>query len=158
MIRYTKEDLESITDGVGTGYNLGKYRLMNKLQLKAITDKAWCSGREHGRDEGIREGMVKAVAKTLSASDDEIFDIVNRLFWDKSGDRRSGNIGLMIILGKLIAENPGQRFSQVLSNFCFVTERDQRWENEFYLESQDLLNRVNGRVKELYDILDKDPK
>ncbi len=50
------------------------------------------------------------------------------------------------------------RFSQILQNFGFVkAERpahpDQRisWQNEFYMEPQDVLKRVKQRIKDRED-------
>ncbi len=70
--------------------------------------------------------------------------------------RQCNNQKLVDILQKLVNENSSQRFSQILQNFGFVKpERpanpDQRisWQNEFYSEPEDVLKRVEERVKDI---------
>jgi hypothetical protein len=67
--------------------------------------------------------------------------------------RLEANKRLLEILNRLVENNPDQRFSQILRNNSFVRETrpvkaeigvqlDIKWENEFYIESSDLLKRV----------------
>ena len=63
-------------------------------------------------------------------------------------NRLNENRQLLKILEELIEKNPSERFSQILRNNEFISEhRDGNnmpifWENEFYLESEALLQRV----------------
>jgi len=70
--------------------------------------------------------------------------------------RKETNQKLVDILQKLVNENPSQRFSQILQNYGFIKPNrpanpDQRidWQNEFYMEPQQVLERVEQRVKDL---------
>jgi len=70
--------------------------------------------------------------------------------------RLQANKKLLKILKELVINNPDQRFSQVLQNLGFVKPsrpvRDLgmiEWQNEFYLESEELLKRVKGRIEGL---------
>lgn len=56
---------------------------------------------------------------------------------------------LLIKLGDLISDNPDMRFSQILSNFGFVKEIGTGWKDEFFLESEDLLKRVEKEIAKL---------
>lgn len=64
------------------------------------------------------------------------------------------NRRLIEILSRLVENNPDQRFGQLLRNNMFVKEIRPAnpttthidWENEFYLESKDLLKRVYGHL------------
>lgn len=79
--------------------------------------------------------------------------------------RKEATIELLQILGQLILENPTQRFSQILSNYGFITEEyvttyegeahsdgEYFWKNEFYLEPVALLKRVKGKVNDLKNL------
>lgn len=68
--------------------------------------------------------------------------------------RLEANRRLVEILSRLVESNPDQRFSQILRNNSFVRETrgvnaesgvamGVEWKNEFYLESTELLERVN---------------
>jgi len=63
-------------------------------------------------------------------------------------NRLEENRELIKLLSELVEKNPSERFHQILRNNGFITEyRDDTnmpvyWENEFYLESENLLNRV----------------
>ena len=68
----------------------------------------------------------------------------------KTTKRYSANLKLLFKLSTLIQENPELRFSQILNNYGFTrTVRPVNpetsmvdWVNDFYLESEDLLERV----------------
>ena len=67
--------------------------------------------------------------------------------------RLESNRRLVEILNRLVENNPDQRFSQLLRNYGFIKEeRPTRPEmcisvqNEFYVESDKILERVERRV------------
>lgn len=68
----------------------------------------------------------------------------------KTTKRYSANLKLLFKLSTLIQENPELRFSQILNSYGFTrTVRPVSpessmvdWVNDFYLESEDLLERV----------------
>lgn len=71
--------------------------------------------------------------------------------------RQEANLQLVTILQEIIQNNPDLRFSQILYNFHFVhklrpvnpqtlEEYSYQWQNEFYLESERLLKRVQEKV------------
>lgn len=67
--------------------------------------------------------------------------------------RLESNRRLVEILNRLVENNPDQRFSQLLRNYGFIKEeRPARPEmcisvqNEFYVESDKILERVERRV------------
>lgn len=75
-------------------------------------------------------------------------------------NRLLANRKLVHELNWLIENNPDQRFSQILRNYGFVGETRPistdsglygmvEWKNEFYLESDKLLERVERRVKDI---------
>lgn len=63
-------------------------------------------------------------------------------------NRLAENRELVKLLSELVENNPSERFHQILRNNGFITEHiDEHnmpvyWENEFYLESENVLNRV----------------
>ena len=70
--------------------------------------------------------------------------------------RQEANIELLLKLGDLINAHPDLRFSQILDVFGFVkAERPAKpehgisWQNEFYVEGGQLLERVNRRIKDI---------
>lgn len=72
--------------------------------------------------------------------------------------RRYTNGELVMLLYKLIQENPTMRFSQILSNFDFVKQDQiddisggttQFWQDEFYLEPTELLKRVKTAIERI---------
>jgi hypothetical protein len=65
--------------------------------------------------------------------------------------RQLMNTDLVIELGKLVVENPDLRFGQILSNFGFVVRDEEfptKWKDEFYLESEAVLERVRKKINE----------
>lgn len=70
--------------------------------------------------------------------------------------RLESNRRLVEILNRLVENNPDQRFSQILRNYGFIKEeRPTRPEmctsvqNEFYVESNKILERVARRVADI---------
>ena len=70
--------------------------------------------------------------------------------------RQDINYELLFELEGLILDNPDLRFSQILDVFGFVkAERPARpeagisWQNEFYLEPDLVLKRVQQRIKDI---------
>jgi hypothetical protein len=70
--------------------------------------------------------------------------------------RLEANKKLVKLLSDLVDSNPDQRFSQILRNYGFIKEdRPARPEmcisiqNEFYVESDKILERVEERVKDI---------
>lgn len=69
-------------------------------------------------------------------------------------DRLEANRELVEILTNLVEEQPTQRFSQLLRNAGFIKENRPAkpdnpniyWQNEFYMEPQDVLKRVKRRL------------
>lgn len=68
--------------------------------------------------------------------------------------RKEATLTLLHLLSKIIMEHPEQRFSQILQNYGFVKPNrpanpDQRidWQNEFYTEPQEIIKRVQERLK-----------
>ncbi len=71
-------------------------------------------------------------------------------------NRQIANEDLLKELEQLIKKYPDQRFSQILSNYGFI--KPQRptkdlgrisWQNEFYVESEELLERVKRRIEDM---------
>lgn len=67
--------------------------------------------------------------------------------------RQTDNFQLAAILVELIKEYPDQRFSQILQNYGFIkpnrpanAEQAIDWQNEYYTESDFVLERVKQRV------------
>ena len=59
--------------------------------------------------------------------------------------RQAANQELVRRLAALVAAHPDLRFSQLLRNFRFVDEAAEGgWCNEFFLESEVLLDRVRS--------------
>ena len=63
--------------------------------------------------------------------------------------RLEANRQLVNILAEVVEKNPDQRFGQILRNYAYVRENRPvpaesgfDWKNEFYLESEALLNRI----------------
>lgn len=70
--------------------------------------------------------------------------------------RLNSNRRLVEILNRLVENNPDQRFSQILRNYGFIKEeRPARPEmcisvqNEFYVESDKILERVERIVTDI---------
>ena len=70
-------------------------------------------------------------------------------------NRYASNIALLLRLDDLIKNNKDLRFSQILDVYGFVkasrpTHPDNgvEWINEFYLESEKLLERVEKRIED----------
>lgn len=68
-------------------------------------------------------------------------------------NRQASNYQLAAILIELIKEYPDQRFSQILQNYGFIKPNRPAdpqvrvdWQNEFYEESDVILERVKQRV------------
>jgi hypothetical protein len=65
------------------------------------------------------------------------------------------NLALVEILANIIEKYPEQRFSQILCNFGFVinqpmgSSQNMVWKDEFYLESDKLLERVKNVTRSL---------
>ena len=65
-------------------------------------------------------------------------------------DRQDANRAILIVLADLVEKYPDMRFSQILVNYDFVEQQDvqtagypkMRWRDEFYLESDKLLERI----------------
>lgn len=71
-------------------------------------------------------------------------------------NRQEANKELINQLQYLVDRNPDMRFSQILLAFGFVKqERPARpearisWQDEFYLEGSQILERVNHRIKDV---------
>ena len=68
--------------------------------------------------------------------------------------REEANDEVMTLLAFIIAERPSQRFGQVMRNYGFITEGStgiygySQWNNEFYLEPQEVIKRVKNKLKE----------
>lgn len=67
--------------------------------------------------------------------------------------RKESNIDLLNLLEFLIEKHPDMRFGQILQNFGFVkAERPAKpenrisWQNEFYVEGGQLLERVRKTI------------
>ena len=72
--------------------------------------------------------------------------------------RQEANLELLNKLEYLIEAHPDLRFSQILDVFGFVkAERPVKdpgrihWQNEFYVEGGQLLERVNRRITDIED-------
>lgn len=71
--------------------------------------------------------------------------------------RQEANRQLVAELFNLIEQNPDLRFSQIMSVYGFVRqERAVRfedigvsWQNDFYTEPTDILERVQKRIKDM---------
>jgi hypothetical protein len=94
-------------------------------------------------------GKQKSLSEILN-----LFDKAESAKFDQK--RKANNQKLVDILQKLVNENPSQRFSQILQNFGFIkpnrpANSDLRidWQNEFYSEPQDIITRVEERVKDI---------
>jgi hypothetical protein len=68
--------------------------------------------------------------------------------------RKESNIDLLNLLEFLIERHPDMRFGQILQNFGFVkaerpakSENRISWQNEFYLEGSEILERVQRTMK-----------
>lgn len=60
-------------------------------------------------------------------------------------DRQEMNRALVRHLAALVEAYPDQRFGQLLQNHGFIHRYDDGpWQNEFYLEPDDLLKRVRA--------------
>lgn len=70
-------------------------------------------------------------------------------------NRQEANLKLLEHLTTLVKENPELRFGQTLLGFHFVTEITNSefmpigWRNEFYLESEELLKRVEKQIEKI---------
>lgn len=69
-------------------------------------------------------------------------------------DRQSANARLVTILADAVIRYPDQRFGQLLRNLGFVLEtahlpNAKMWSNEFYMEPQELLKRVEKELEKL---------
>jgi len=69
-------------------------------------------------------------------------------------DRQSANARLVAILADAVVRYPDQRFGQLLRNLGFVLEtahlpNAKLWCNEFYLEPQKLLERVERELEKI---------
>ena len=70
--------------------------------------------------------------------------------WEVILDRQDANRAILIVLADLVEKYPDMRFSQILVNYDFVEQQDvqtagypkMRWRDEFYLESDKLLERI----------------
>ena len=85
--------------------------------------------------------------------EEDIYEVVGRtIFTNPEFDkaRKEATAELLQILGKLILDNPTQRFGQILQNYGFVSFYDESdpyaWNNEFYLEPVELLKRVQEKL------------
>jgi hypothetical protein len=70
--------------------------------------------------------------------------------------RYQANKRLLEILSRLIENNPDLRFSQILYSFGFVKgtrpanpDLGVDWQNEFYKEPNEILERVNRRAEDI---------
>lgn len=70
----------------------------------------------------------------------------------KKTKQYEANLKLVLKLAGLIQQNPELRFGQILSSYGFIKEvRPAKpeicvnWQNEFYTQSEDILNRVEER-------------
>ena len=70
--------------------------------------------------------------------------------------REEANWKLINLLQYLQYKHPDLRFSQILQNFAFIKPQrpvknkgEQSWQNEFYLEGEDLLKRVEKRIEDV---------
>jgi hypothetical protein len=69
--------------------------------------------------------------------------------------RQKHNKEILALLTKLVKENPEMRFGQLMRNYMVVREErpvnpsttDLPWRNEFYLESETLLERIRRAVE-----------
>lgn len=67
--------------------------------------------------------------------------------------RLEANVELSTILNDLMLKNPDLRFSQILYAYGFVKpnrptkDAGEAWQNEFYLEPEEVLKRVKERLK-----------
>lgn len=69
--------------------------------------------------------------------------------------RLKANRELIETLTDLVEQNPSQRFGQILRNYGFIKENrpakpsnpDIYWQNEFYKEPSEVLQRVKQRIK-----------
>jgi len=58
--------------------------------------------------------------------------------------RREANLEILRLIYEYVYANPEQRFTQILHNMFIVYENDKGGlRDEFYLESEDLLERVS---------------
>lgn len=64
----------------------------------------------------------------------------------KDSKRLQANKELIEIFQKLVEKDPEARFSQILSNFGFVSQIDGNWKDEFYTEPTVVLERVKDRL------------
>tara|TARA_Y100000034_G_scaffold136409_1_gene212692 strand:- start:4923 stop:5225 length:303 start_codon:yes stop_codon:yes gene_type:complete len=75
------------------------------------------------------------------------------LEWEDS--RQDSNKKLVEILAELVEKHPEQRFSQILRNYGFISEKKTEgpytWNNEFNLEPDKLLDRVLNTKKHIED-------
>lgn len=70
--------------------------------------------------------------------------------------RAEANFKLIQELITLTVKYPDQRFSQLLQNYGFIKPHRAvkdpgriEWQNEFYLEGEDLLKRVKQRIEDM---------
>lgn len=66
----------------------------------------------------------------------------------KIAKRQASNLALVHTLMSLVQAYPELRLGQIFANFDFVKRRDEdgNWQDEFYLEPVDLLERVKKAV------------
>ena len=60
--------------------------------------------------------------------------------------RKNANKELLNILTNYLEKHPEIRFSQAIENLNIVKTNDEYWVNEFYVESDVLLERVKGKL------------
>jgi hypothetical protein len=71
--------------------------------------------------------------------------------------RQEANLKLADILKEMIQNNPDIRFSQVLYAFGFIKpnrptiDAGDYWQNEFYTEPTEVLERVIARIEKYHD-------
>lgn len=84
-------------------------------------------------------------------------ETVDQLLADFNNPRFVSNIELIEILTEYVNMYPDMRFGQILQNFGFIKpnrpanpERMIDWQNEFYVESDEILKRVK-RLRDDHD-------
>jgi len=70
--------------------------------------------------------------------------------------RLESNRDILNLLEYLIEKYPDQRFSQILQNFGLIKpnrpanpENRIDWQNEFYMEPDELLKRIKQRIEDM---------
>jgi len=64
--------------------------------------------------------------------------------------RKEANVRIVEILTNAIEMYPDQRFGQIMRNLDVIEEINESvWKDEFYLESEELLERVMDRLSEM---------